>query len=184
MSNKNQGPENFSDFDAEFEKPAELTAAPDGAHVIAIKGLRRHTTKAGDCWVTVDASCVASKIDGAITREHMGKEWEIPFYLPVDVKTGVPKDNKKIRSMNIENCKKFLAMAAGQAMPGRFSTDFEQWQKMVVGLHLVITQKTSDPNEAGKRFVNFYPDKPYTLTDEDRKLLGSASAGGLSPVPF
>lgn len=168
--------EDYSMFDEDFSKEKSVTEVPDGDHVLAIKSLNRNFTKAGDCWVKIGVSVVNSKVEGEMTRAFMGKEFEIQYYLS--------KENKKVREMNIEFCKKFLGMVAGKEMPGSFSKDFDLWGKTVVGLHLVARQKTGEKSAEGKVFVNYYPDKAYTLTDEDRKLLGASSSGVAPVVPF
>lgn len=178
-TNQKGGAETAADyamFDEDFSKEKSLTVVPDGDHVLAIKTLTRKFTKAGDCWVMIGVSVVNSKVDSVMTREFMGKEFEIQYFLS--------KENRKVREMNIEFLKKLLATVAGHDMPGLFSAGFNDWTKTVCGLHAVVRQKTGEKNAEGKAFVNYYADKAYTLTDEDRKLLGASTPGNLSPVPF
>lgn len=171
----------WDDFDGEVDaaksKAEGGSPIPDATHVFQIQGMRRKRTAAEDMTVSIDLSTVASKINNAISREFQGVQIEDFFWLP--------KNDPKIRAMNLERLMGNLAIIMGKAPEGKFSTHFDQWVKEITGLCYVAAQKTSDKKDAkGKPYINYHIDKAYTLTDADRAALGASATQPGADVPF
>lgn len=182
MSTTQEQAGGYEDFDGEAEgakaRAEGGSAIPDGAHVFQVKGLRRKTTGAGDVAVSMDLMVVVSKSNPTtITREFQGTEIELFYFLS--------KSDPKTRKMNLDRMMEDLTKLVGGPPAGKFSVNFEDWAKQVIGLNFVATQKTSTTKDKkGKFFVNYYLDKLYTLTDDDRAALGASGAKPGEHIPF